>query len=134
MIPWLEDCLLNSDTFDATEISELVHNHSALWDTSFICSLQVQKGVASAQSDDTKGLKGGILDRTILNRQSLHPPIAHNIKIDHGFNCKPIGALLCATDMGWSDWSEWHTLYTDNSNKGKQVNDRQKWYIGDKDR
>ena len=65
--------------------------------------LQLQKGVSSARSDDTKGLKGAILDWIVPHGHSVHPPIARNVKIDRGFNHERTGALLCPADMDWSD-------------------------------
>lgn len=66
-------------------------------------SIQIQKGVSSARSDDTKGLKGAILDWIVPHGQSLHPPIARNVKIDRGFHHERTGALLCPADMDWTD-------------------------------
>ena len=65
--------------------------------------LQLQKGVSSARSNDTKSLKGAILDWTVPHGHSVHPPITHNVKIDRGFNHEHTGALLCPADMDWSD-------------------------------
>ena len=64
---------------------------------------QLQKSVSSARSDDTKGLKGAILDWIIPHGQSLHPPIACNVKIDCSFNHEYTEALLCPADMDWSN-------------------------------
>ena len=50
--------------------------------TTIVTEHTVQKGVSSARSDDTKGLKGAILDWIVPHGQSLHPPIARNVKID----------------------------------------------------
>ena len=64
---------------------------------------QLQKGISGARSDDTKGLKGAILDWIVLHGQSLHPVIAHNVKVDRGFNHERMGALLCPADMDWTN-------------------------------
>ena len=45
---------------------------------------QLQKGISGARSDDTKGLKGAILDWIVLHGQSLHPVIASHL---HIFGC-----------------------------------------------
>lgn len=67
------------------------------------CMLQLQKGVSSARSDDTKSLKGPILDWIVPSGQALTPPLARNIKMDRGFHHERTGALLCPAGMDWSD-------------------------------
>jgi hypothetical protein len=64
---------------------------------------KIQKGVSSARSDDTKSLKGPILDWIIPAGQSLHPPLARNVKMDRGFHHERTGALLCPAGLDWSD-------------------------------
>ena len=56
---------------------------------------KIQWGVLSARSDNTKSLKGPILDWIVPVGQSLHPPLTHNVKMDCGFHHKHTGALLC---------------------------------------
>ena len=63
---------------------------------------QLQKGVSSARSDDTKSLKGPILDWITPRGQCLDPPLARNLKIDRGFHHERTGALLCPTGLDWS--------------------------------
>lgn len=65
--------------------------------------VQIQKGVSSARSDDTKGLKGTILDWIVPRGQALIPPLARNIKTDRGFHHERTGALLCPAGLDWSD-------------------------------
>ena len=67
---------------------------------------EIQKGVSSARSDDTKSLKGPILDWIVPQGQSLQPSLARNVKMDRGFHHDRTGALLCPTGMDWSD-VEW---------------------------
>ena len=57
----------------------------------------------STRSDDTKSMKGPILDWIVPHRQSLHPPISQNIKIDRGYNHERTGSLLCLMGMDWTD-------------------------------
>jgi hypothetical protein len=64
--------------------------------------LQIQKGSANARSDDTKSLKGAVLDWITPRGQPLNPPLARNVKIDRGFNHDRTGALLCPAGMDWS--------------------------------
>jgi hypothetical protein len=59
--------------------------------------------VSSARSDDTKSLKGPILDWIIPVGQSLNPPLARNVKMDRGFHHDRTGFLLCPAGMDWSD-------------------------------
>ncbi|RDB19259.1 hypothetical protein Hypma_013703 [Hypsizygus marmoreus] len=88
IIPTLEDRLLdpNEDEDDAEEIAK-----------------QIQKGISSARSDDTKSLKGPILDWITPRDQPLLPPIARNQKINRGFHHEVTGALLCPVQLDWSD-------------------------------
>jgi hypothetical protein len=65
--------------------------------------LQVQQGVSSTRSDDTKSLKGPILDWIVPVGQSLNPPLVRNVKIDRGFHHERTGALLYPASMDWSD-------------------------------
>jgi hypothetical protein len=65
--------------------------------------LELQKGMSTARSDDTKGLKGPILDWIVPHGQSLQPPLPRNIKTDRGFHHERTGSLLCPTGMNWSD-------------------------------
>jgi hypothetical protein len=65
--------------------------------------IQIQKGASSARSDDTKSLKGAILDWITPRGQSLNPPLARNIKSDRGFHHERTGALLCPAGFDWSE-------------------------------
>ena len=64
---------------------------------------QIQKGVSSARSDDTKSLKGVVIDWITPKGQSLNPPLARNIKTDRGFNHNVTGYLLCPVGVDWED-------------------------------
>jgi hypothetical protein len=66
-------------------------------------SAQVGKGASSARSDDTKSLKGPILDWIVPEGGTLNPPIARNNKTNRGFNHDQIGALMCPVDYDWSN-------------------------------
>jgi hypothetical protein len=65
--------------------------------------LQIQKGASSARSDDTKTLKGAILEWITPRGQPLNPPLARNVKIDRGFHHERTGALLCPAGLDWSN-------------------------------
>jgi len=86
IIPGLEECLLNGSEEEIMHIADLI-----------------QKGSSNARSDDTKSLKGAILDWITPRGGSLNPPLARNVKIDRGFHHERTGALLCPTNYNWSD-------------------------------
>ncbi|KIM89667.1 hypothetical protein PILCRDRAFT_60453, partial [Piloderma croceum F 1598] len=86
MVPGLEVCLTEGTEGNAATITEML-----------------QKGMSTAISDETKGLKGPILNWIIPHGQSLQPPLACNIKTDHRFHHECTGSLLCPTGMDWSD-------------------------------
>jgi hypothetical protein len=64
---------------------------------------QIQKGASSARSDDTKGLKGAVLDWITPRGQPLNPALSRNVKIDRGFHHERTGALLCPSGLDWSN-------------------------------
>jgi len=68
-----------------------------------VLSLQIQKGTSSARADDTKSLKGAVLDWITPKGQPLNPPLARNVKIDRGFHHERTGALLCPAGLNWSN-------------------------------
>ncbi|KAL4063134.1 hypothetical protein J3A83DRAFT_4362700 [Scleroderma citrinum] len=57
------------------------------------------KGTNSTKADDTKGMKGLIIDWITPKGQSLIPHIHHNVKSGHGFNHICTGALLTHTKL-----------------------------------
>lgn len=107
MVPELEEWILSGGQAELIETAKLVSiiPWSAITPYFADCNsvTQIQKGVSSARSDNTKGLKGAILDWIVPHGQYLYPPIACNIKIDCGFNHECTGALLCPANMDWSD-------------------------------
>lgn len=65
---------------------------------------KLQKGAAGARSDDTKTLKGALLDWLVEpGGEPLQPPLSRNIKVNRGFNHDRTGFLLCPPDLDWSD-------------------------------
>jgi hypothetical protein len=65
--------------------------------------IQIQKGISSARSDDTKSLKSAIIDWITLPGQFLTPPLARNVKTSRGFNHDCTGFLLCPAGLDWAD-------------------------------
>lgn len=62
---------------------------------------QIQKGVSNARSDDTKSLKGAVLDWIVPRGQPLEPPLYRNVKTDRGFHHHRTGFLLCPVGLDW---------------------------------
>jgi hypothetical protein len=71
---------------------------------------ELKKGMSGARSDDTKSLKGSILDWIVPRGQSVQPPLARNIKTDRGFHHEHTGRLLCPVGIDWSD-SEYNVYF-----------------------
>ncbi|KAG2156444.1 uncharacterized protein EDB93DRAFT_1238791 [Suillus bovinus] len=61
------------------------------------------KGASGARGDDTKSLKGSVLDWITPKGQNLVPPLARNVKIDRGFHHERTGTLLCPAGIDWSN-------------------------------
>lgn len=70
--------------------------------TSSIIS-QLQKGANGSHADDTKGMKGAILEWIAPDRENLTPYLSRKSKCGQGFNHELTGALLCPTGLDWSD-------------------------------
>jgi hypothetical protein len=65
--------------------------------------LEIQKGIASARSDDTKSLKGIVLDWITPRDKALDPPLSRNIKATRGYHHPVTGALLCPVELDWGN-------------------------------
>ncbi|KAG1876239.1 hypothetical protein F4604DRAFT_1880564 [Suillus subluteus] len=59
-----------------------------------LASVMLTKGASGARGDNTKSLKGNMLDWITPKRQSLVPPLTCNVKIDHSFHYEWTGTLL----------------------------------------
>jgi hypothetical protein len=101
MVPRLEEHLVEGSDEDIVHIAELICVNFRL--VVVLMLSQSQKGASNARSDDTKSLKGAILDWITPWGQPLDPPLTHNTKIDHGFHHECTGALLCPAGLDWSD-------------------------------
>ncbi|KAG2136732.1 hypothetical protein DEU56DRAFT_871520 [Suillus clintonianus] len=64
---------------------------------------ELTKGASGARGDDTKSLKGSVLDWITPKGQNLIPPLARNVKVDRGFHHERTGALLCPAGLDWSN-------------------------------
>ena len=66
-------------------IAELVIFFVIQWDHSVLIAVdKLSKGTSGARGDDTKSLKGTVLDWITPRGQSLVLPLACNVKVDHG--------------------------------------------------
>ncbi|KAL4070463.1 hypothetical protein J3A83DRAFT_4358645 [Scleroderma citrinum] len=68
-----------------------------------IVSELLSKGTSGARGDDTKSLKGAVLDWITPRGQGLVLPLACNMKVNCSFNHKQTGALLCPAGLDWSN-------------------------------
>jgi len=64
---------------------------------------KLQKGISSARSDDTKSLKGIVVDWLTPRDAPLLPPLSRNVKTNRGFHHPVTGRLLCPAGLDWSD-------------------------------
>jgi hypothetical protein len=94
---------MNSTEEEVVFVAELVCFGPPLPSTSDPVAAQIQKGASSARSDDTKGLKGAVLDWIMPRGQPLNPALSRNVKIDRGFHHERTGALLCPSGLDWSN-------------------------------
>jgi hypothetical protein len=122
-IPRLEERLMESEQADLLVIAELVClilliilNHSSYFS-------KIQRGVSSARSDDTKSLKGAVLDwifprdgdmRNVLPMDPPPQPLSRNVKTNRGFHHPITGALLCPAGLDYNDaervsWLPFHS-------------------------
>ncbi len=67
---------------------------------------KIKKGVSGARADNTKILKGTVLDWIVPKWEALTPPLPRNVKINWGFNHERTGRLLCPVELDWAD-PEW---------------------------
>ncbi|KAL4066815.1 hypothetical protein J3A83DRAFT_4360117 [Scleroderma citrinum] len=63
----------------------------------------IQKGANGTRADDTKEMKGLIIDWITPKGQSLIPHIHCNVKSGCGFNHVCTGALLCPVGLDWNN-------------------------------
>ncbi|KAI0065330.1 hypothetical protein BV25DRAFT_1913920 [Artomyces pyxidatus] len=63
----------------------------------------VQKGVSASRADDTKGLKGAVLEWLSPPGLPLVPPLSRNLKMNRGFNHPVTGRLFCPAELDWDN-------------------------------
>ncbi|THH09854.1 hypothetical protein EW146_g8559 [Bondarzewia mesenterica] len=86
MVLRLEERLMEGSDEDIVGIAELI-----------------QKGASSARANDTKSIKGLVLDWITPKGEVLNPPIGRNVKIDRGFNHNVTRSLLCPAGLEWKN-------------------------------
>jgi hypothetical protein len=105
--PNLEDRILDGDDKEVRVIADLV---GLILEYCRIYSLmrrkitsKIQKGSSGARSDDTKSLKGTILDWITPKGEVLIPRLDRNVKHDRGFHHDRTGFLLCPIGEDWNN-------------------------------
>jgi hypothetical protein len=111
MIPGIEERLTESSNEELIHIGELVGDPILMLSLRHANCTQIQKGASGARSDDTKSLKGAVLDWITPRSQSLRPTLARNVKTDRGFHHERTGALLCPAGLDWSNAESVSPLY-----------------------
>jgi hypothetical protein len=91
----------NEESMTIADLVRLLYTHSSCSLSSIL--LQVQKGVSSARSDDTKSMKGAVLEWITPRDVPLNPPLSRNVKTNRGFHHSATGALLCPAGADWDD-------------------------------
>lgn len=66
-------------------------------------SSQISRGAAAARGDDTKSIKGTVLEWIKPKDRNIEPPISRSVKTNRGFKHELTGSLLCPVDLDWSD-------------------------------
>ena len=103
---------MESEQADLLVIAKLVCLLLAHYSELFTSSSKIQRGVSSARSNDTKSLKGVVLDwifprdgdmRNVLPMDPPPQPLGRNIKTNRGFHHPVTGVLLCPAGLDYSD-------------------------------
>lgn len=100
----LEERLLNASPEEVELIADLVSvaNYCNLYLMLVYIFLQIQKGASGSRADDTKGMKGAVIDWITPDGQMLNPPLSRKYKSERGFRHDRTGALLCPTGVDWN--------------------------------
>ena len=105
--PNLEDRILGGDDKEVRAITDLV---GLILECCLADSLmqhkitsKIQRGSSGARSDDTKSLKGTIVDWITPKGEALIPCLDWNVKHDRGFHHDRTGFLLCPMGEDWNN-------------------------------
>ncbi|KAG1901227.1 uncharacterized protein F5891DRAFT_951100 [Suillus fuscotomentosus] len=80
----LEECLMQGGDDEVDAVAELA-------------------SASGARGDDTKSLKGSVLNWITPKGQNLIPPLARDMKVDCGFHHERTGVLLFPAGLDWSN-------------------------------
>ncbi|KAF8221849.1 hypothetical protein L208DRAFT_1325779, partial [Tricholoma matsutake] len=86
MVPHLLECLMEASNEECMAVAELI-----------------QKGISSARLDDTKSLKGVVLEWISPPSIPVHPPLCWNVKTNRGYHHPTTSTLLCPAGLDWND-------------------------------
>jgi hypothetical protein len=100
----LEDRLADAEPEEVQLIGDLVRMSSAVnCCQNYIITTQIQKGINASRADDTKGMKGTILEWITPSNGKLIPKLHQKHEFDQGFQHETTGSLLCPAGVDWSN-------------------------------
>jgi hypothetical protein len=107
----LEDRLADAEPEEVQLIGDLVGDflvaylyfYSHISSPSVCVVIQIQKGINASRADDTKGIKGTIIEWITPADQELIPRLHRKHKFDRGFQHDTTGALLCPAGVDWTN-------------------------------
>ena len=102
MVPGLSERLMEATEEDIMVMAELVCLSPSELQKSFYLQ-KLQKGISSARSDDTKSLKGIVVDWITPHDVPLLLPLSWNVMTNRGFHHPVTGRLLCPAGLDWAD-------------------------------
>jgi hypothetical protein len=98
----LDERLSNSSAEEVELMADLVSAENNVR-CFFLIYGQIQRGANAARADDTKGMKGTIIDWITPPGQSIIPPLNRKMKFDRGFHHEATGSLLCPAGVNWDN-------------------------------
>lgn len=96
----LEDQLVDGTPDEVATIADMVSKIIRVTSNCGLRLCQLQKGANGSRADDTKGMKGPILD-WLSASEVLTPSLHRRNKSPRGYNHPRTGALLCPTGLEW---------------------------------
>ncbi|KAG6905547.1 hypothetical protein DXG01_002054 [Tephrocybe rancida] len=98
-----EHCVYDELLAACSGLKEQLYKEETTTDDIDFWADMVRKGVSAARGEDTKGMKGPIIDWITTQGENLHPPLNHRQKIDRGFQHEITGKFLCPAHLDWTD-------------------------------
>ena len=105
----LEDRLADAELKEVQLISDLVGSTELLPNI----FTSIQKGANASCANDTKGMKGAVINWITPSDHDLAPSLHHKHRFDRGVQHEATGALLCPARVNWSS-TQWVTVPTPN--------------------